>query len=329
MQPRLIAVFTVLLTVHALSVSHAQILDLRQLTADELRKLPPERTAVVIPGGILEEHGPYLPSYTDGYVNEYLAARLAEAIVARPGWVVLMFPPIPLGAGGFNQVGLKQAFPGTYHIHMSTLRAVFMDIASEIGEAGFKWIFVVHGHGAPEHNIALHQAADFFSDTYNGRMAHLANLVDPAPGPNLPLLFSGSALEENGLGVHSDANETSRILFVRGDLVRSEYQQATPMARRTWSELVELGSRGDFKGYVGSPRLATAALGAESIRRSAERYASMALRILDGLDPRTLGRAVDMDLTDPGVRRYNDAAREHDRRIQEVQQRWLASKGGK
>lgn len=325
MQSRQIAVFTVLLIIHAVGVSQAQIFDLRRMTADDLRRLPPERTAVVIPGGILEEHGPYLPSYTDGYVNEYLAARVAEAIVARPGWVVLMFPPIPLGAGGFNQVGLKQVFPGTYHVHASTLRAVFMDIASELGEAGFKWIFVIHDHGAPEHNIALHEASDFFCDTYNGWMANLTNLVDPAPGPTLPPLLSASAREENGLGVHSDANETSDMLFVRGDLVRSEYQQAMPMAGQTWSELVGLSSDADFKGYVGSPRLATAAIGAESVRRSAARYASMALRILDGLDPRTLRRAVEADLMDPGVRRYNDAAREHARRIQGVQQRWLVS----
>jgi creatinine amidohydrolase/Fe(II)-dependent formamide hydrolase-like protein len=50
-----------------------------------------------MPGGILEEHGPYLPSYADGYVNERVATALGDAIAKRPGWKVLLFPPIPLG----------------------------------------------------------------------------------------------------------------------------------------------------------------------------------------------------------------------------------------
>jgi len=39
----------------------------------------------LIPGGILEEHGPYLPSYTDGYADDAYTRELAKAIVARPG----------------------------------------------------------------------------------------------------------------------------------------------------------------------------------------------------------------------------------------------------
>lgn len=304
----------------------AQVFDLRQMSAEDIRRLPLATTAVVIPGGILEQHGPFLPSYTDGYSNEYVARRVAEAIVARPGWVVVMFPPIPLGVGGFNQVALKQSFPGTYHIHPSTLRSVFMDIASELGEAGFKYIFVVHEHGAPDHNLALNQAADFFCDTYGGRMANLGNLVHPNPATGLAPVLADSARRENGLGVHSDATETSRMLFVRPDLVRPGYLQASPLAGSTWMDLVDLGSRPEFAGYVGSPRLATAAIGAELTRRVADRNISLAIRIIDGLDPRTLQRRVDSDLNDPGIRRYNDAAREHDRRIQEAQQRWLSSR---
>lgn len=250
-----IAAFAAVLTSGVANVSRAQIYDLRDMSADDIRRLPLARTAIVVPGGILEQHGPYLPSYTDGFSNEYIARRVAEAIIARPGWVVVMFPPIPLGSGGFNQVGLRQSFPGTYHVHTSTLRAVFMDIASELGEGGFKYIFVVHGHGAPEHNIALHQAADFFGDTYGGRMANLGDLVDPTPVTGLPALLQDSARLENGLGAHGDAYETSRMLFVRPDLVRPGYLEAVPMAGRTWSDL---GRGRSSRRFCGLCRIATA-----------------------------------------------------------------------
>jgi hypothetical protein len=57
-----------------------------------IRSLDLQKTVVLISGGILEEHGPYVPSYTDGYADEAYARELANAIVTRPGWTVVMFP---------------------------------------------------------------------------------------------------------------------------------------------------------------------------------------------------------------------------------------------
>ena len=85
----------------------AQVYRLSELNTEQIRALDRRTTVVVIPGGILEEHGPYLPAYTDGYGNERLAADLAAAIARRPGWAVVMFPAIPIGATGANAIGGK------------------------------------------------------------------------------------------------------------------------------------------------------------------------------------------------------------------------------
>ncbi len=45
----------------------AQIFRIAEMNTRQIKALHLEKTAVLIPGGILEEHGPYLPSYTDGY----------------------------------------------------------------------------------------------------------------------------------------------------------------------------------------------------------------------------------------------------------------------
>ena len=71
-------------------------------------------------GGILEEHGPYLPSYSDGFQSEFVATRLAETIVARPGWTVLRFPVIPLGTMPANDIGREFTFAGSYPVRMTT-----------------------------------------------------------------------------------------------------------------------------------------------------------------------------------------------------------------
>ena len=302
----------------------AQIYDLRELNNQQIAALPRDRTVVLMPGGILEQHGPYLPSYTDGYANEHVAHQIAYAIVARPGWVVLMFPPIPLGAGGVH-LRPDPTWPGTFHVHFEALRAVYMDLASEIGEKGFRWVFVIQTHGGGGHNKAIDQASDFFTETYGGRMVHLGGLVLPEL-PSTPLLPpAGEA--ENGLDPHAGMSETSRILFLRPDLVDPAYKQAAPFSGGTWGELVRAGSPSNCPGYFGSPRLASAALGFEILRRRAEAYSTLTLRVLDGFDPRTLPREVDRQDADPGRVQYNAIIEEHERRIKAVQDGWLTLKG--
>jgi len=304
----------------------AQIYDMREMTTVEIGALDLQKTVVVITGGVLEEHGPYLPSYTDGYSNEYIARRVAEAIVARPGWTALIFPQIPVGDGGANQVAKKHIFPGTYHLHASTVRAVYMDIVSELGEAGFRRVFVISGHGAIQHQLAIDQAGDFFNDTYRGTMVHLTGLVRPERAtPALDL--TSEEIAENGLDVHGGMDETSRMLFLRPDLVRPGYRTAQPQAGRTWRDLVTKGAAPNWPGYYGSPRLATAARGAEIMRLQGQELSELAIAILDGLDHRTLRRRAAQSLTDEGVRDWDGAAVEHGRRIQEQQDSWLRSKG--
>ena len=65
-------------------------------------------------------------------VNERFTDALARAVAQRPGWKALVFPPIPLGTGGANEIGGIHSWPGTYSIRATTLRAVFMDLADEL-----------------------------------------------------------------------------------------------------------------------------------------------------------------------------------------------------
>jgi creatinine amidohydrolase/Fe(II)-dependent formamide hydrolase-like protein len=105
----------------------AQIYRVAQMNTEQIRALDKQKTVVILTGGILEQHGPHLPSYTDTYVNEWLTERLAEAVVERPGWAALIFPTIPLGYGGANEIGGRYVFPGSYTVRTSTVRAVYMD----------------------------------------------------------------------------------------------------------------------------------------------------------------------------------------------------------
>jgi creatinine amidohydrolase/Fe(II)-dependent formamide hydrolase-like protein len=268
----------------------AQVYRVAQMNTEQIRALDRARTVVILTGGILEQHGPHLPSFTDGYSNEWLAQRLADAIVERTDMSVLMFPTIPLGHEGANEIGGTHVFPGTYSVRRTTLRAVFMDLATELGEQGFRSIFVVHGHGAPYHNLMLDQAGAYFRDTYGGKMVHLRGLMPTAEQlarlkltpPNLNLSES-AAREIGNMDEHAGFDETSRLMFLRGDLVSPVYAQLEPRTTNNPDEFFARARVDRWPGYLSSPRLANAHYGALLQQYRSAHDNALALAILQGV----------------------------------------------
>ncbi len=280
------------------TATKAQIYRVAQMNTEQISALDKQKTVVILTGGILEQHGPHLPSFTDGYSNEWLTQKLAEAIIERSGMSVLLFPTIPLGHEGANEIGGKHVFPGTYSVRRTTLRAIFMDLATELGEQGFRHIFVMHRHGAPYHNLMLDQAGEYFRDTYGGRMVNLGGLVPTdeqlkklnLTPPNLSL--SESARKEIGtMDEHAGFEETSRLIFLRPDLVSDVYSRLDPQTASNPDEFFKLARAENWPGYLSSPRLANANYGARLQQYGSARDNALALAILDGfLDERDIPR---------------------------------------
>lgn len=256
------------------------ILQLKELNTRQIQSLDKNKTVVLIPGGILEEHGPYLPSFTDGYWNEKLIDTIAKAIAARKDWSVVIFPTIPLGNSGANDVGLKYSFPGTYTVRFETLRAVFMDLATELGEQGFKNVFIIHGHGAPNHQRALDQAADYFNETYHGKMVNLMGL-----NPIILNWFEASKSpqqqKEDGFTIHAGMAETSSMLYIVPKFVDSGYKNASPLTGNNMEELMDIAKSPEWKGYFGSERLATQKYGQEAWNNNSKMFTQYVLDVLD------------------------------------------------
>ena len=298
-----------------------QIYHVKEMNTEQIRALDREKTVVLIPGGILEEHGPYLPSFTDGYMAERRTDELANAIVERPGWKVLVFPLIPLGTAPANIAGQKYIFPGSYTVRPATLRAIFMDLATDLGEQGFRWIFIVHLHRGPNHNRILNQAGDYFREIYGGHMVSLSGLIFQQAQVSTR---SEEEQREDAGSTHAGATETSLVLFLRPDLVSSAYKNAEPLPAPDRKHQVEIAKASNWPGYWGSPRLATAAAGAARWKASSSRWAELALRILDGFDYTQMKRFGDETASEPSAgltfRQYNQT-------IETKQKEWLKKKG--
>lgn len=304
-----------------LAAGGAQVLRATQMTSGDFARLDRAKTAIILPGGVLEEHGPYLPIYSDGFLNERLADSLAQAIAARPGWAAVIFPSIPLGNSAANDIGGRFSFPGTYVVRFETLRAIFMDLGDELGAQGFRWVFVVHLHGAPNHSRALDDAGDYFHATHGGRMTHLAGLlavIGALDGPK-----SAADRHADGLPIHAGMDETSLLRYLTPTLVRAGVVTAPNQADSTMDGLIRLATRPAWPGYFGAPRLSSSTYGAILWRALADSTTRIALRILDGADPQAMSRfATEMAHSTPDVR-LDAASRRAEQGRAARQQAWL------
>lgn len=320
---RSLRIATCLLAVLA-RVGMCQILDVRDLNVSDIRSLDRGKTVVILQGGILEEHGPYLPIYTDGWMNEYMTKQLAEALVTRTGWKVLIFPVIPLGSGGANELARKRSFPGTFAVRPATLRAVYLDLADELGQQGFRWVFLMNSHGAPSHSRALFDACDYYRDIYGQTMVHVWGLEPIARWfEDAQRLWNEQARRENGFLVHADMLETSYTLFLRPSAISSAYADAPSYTAPTMADVLRVAEGRDWAGYVGAPRLATAALGAQALRDASGRIAKLAMEILDGKDPQSIPRRADTVKSDPEQEKVDAAATSFDAELEKKQTDWL------
>ncbi|MEO8369833.1 MAG: creatininase family protein [Candidatus Solibacter sp.] len=317
-----------LLLVLAAIPAAAQVLQLQDLNTRQILALDRAKTAIIVPGGILEEHGPYLPAFTDGYLSQRMAADVARGIALRPGWKALVFPQIPLGAEPYNHLGAKTSFPGSYPVRASTLRAIFMDLAGEIGEQGFRWIIVVHVHGAGLHNRALDQAGDYFHDVYGGRMVHLWGMVPVIGAWGKAMVPLPDAIKkEDGISLHGGMDETSLMLYLQPQLVSKDYKNAPIRTGATLDASMKVAQEADWPGYVGSPRLATRAIGEtiwKALSASAVEYTN---KLLDGDDPSTVKRYGDLLGGVPAYVKVDDGARASEAAMARKQSEWLKSKG--
>src|SRR2546422_5332265 len=105
------------------------VLDLAQLTWEEVRDLDRAKTVAIVPVGAVEAHGPHLPLATDVIIAEAMARAAAGRLAAR-GHEAVLLPAIAYTAAEF-----AAGFPGTISLQPATVTALLVDLARKIGRA--------------------------------------------------------------------------------------------------------------------------------------------------------------------------------------------------
>ena len=312
----------------------SRILPIGNLTWTEIDALNRDSTIVLLTIGMLEQHGPHLPIASDQIGVEHEMNQVATSLIqALPGWTVLVMPTVNYGSAGANYIGKMPVHPGTYGIRMATLRSLIADIGGQLAQNRFKWIFVLNGHGAPPHSIAVNEACDFVSEVFRVTMLNVSALfkgdsVIEARGRDLAAKhFSPAGLDSLGLDPHAGVSETSQLLAVRPDLVRPTYRSLPSNRARTFGEMRAVATKPGWQGYFSAPAMATAAYGQDLKVWWIEGMMNLILRAVRGENlfgrPRFPGNLEN----DPRASIVAEV-RAHERDFELKLGRWLAARAG-
>ncbi|HLP81935.1 MAG TPA: creatininase family protein, partial [Nitrosomonas sp.] len=118
----------------------------------EIQNYVDKNALVLLPLGVIEEHGPHLCLGTDIY-TAHLQSVFIKQILEEKGKKVVIAPPFYWGI--CQSTG---SFIGSFRIRKETAKALLFDILSSLAEFGFKNIYGINAHGDIEQNIALIEA---------------------------------------------------------------------------------------------------------------------------------------------------------------------------
>lgn len=226
----------------------------------------------VLPLGATEQHGPHLPFETDAIIAGEMARRLAEAVAGE-----VDLETLPVEAVGYSPEHLD--YPGSRSLSYAEAVERWVGIGEGLAMRGVRKLMLLNAHGGNSPLMTI------VATELRVRYAMLCVATSwtrfGAADGILPA-------DEIALGIHAGALETSVMLALRPDLVKTEAiarfdnEQERLEAEYRWLRAYGRHAYGwkmqdlNPAGAVGDATLADAVKGAEIVSRAVAGLAGLA-----------------------------------------------------
>ena len=267
-----------------------------RMTVKEMKEAMEKTKTVIIPTGVVEQHGYHLPVSMDIHNAEVPAYVLAEKLDC------IVAPPLNYCFSGGQ-------LPGTINVRPTSFCAMMCDIVESLASQGFENILIYPGHGGSESLAQLKEALrilKWLNASLEKVMIMILRRGDHWQQPQDPRMSGGD--------FHAGRSETSLMLAYRNNLVQMEnleldepelaermrhdqdaYQICTTLSGQE-QEIATTRQRPEIKvGVMGYPELASAELGREFVEKPIEIMAEMIKKaIADADENRRTGNRIEV-----------------------------------
>lgn len=238
---------------------------MERMTTTEVESAMKNCRTVIVPFGVMEAHGPHLPLATD-------TIQACDAAL-RASKIVPVFVTAPVNYGLCRSAA---GHPGTVGIRGDTLRALTCDIVQSLYESGMRNFILYSGHASGMQLAAMEEAGEELIEDLED--ANIAIVSDYDITRHADFIQT-----END--IHAGEIETSRILFVEPDLVRTD-RLPTAESRQFPQPILVRDCRRYWPGTVeGDPATASAEKG-EKLAEMVARYLAELVDKLNEFEPR-------------------------------------------
>ncbi len=207
-----------------------------EMTWPEVSQAADEGAVVLLPVGIIEEHGPHMDLSPDVFMAYFFCRSLKQKLQEK-GIKAIIAPPFYWGISPDCA-----HFPGTFSVRPETMKALLVDIFTSLDSWGFKNLFVANSHGDHTHVDMINAAIEDMRSSLTMRTDYLGALDVPVENPPVfPPNREGSYTPD----YHAGAIETAAMNTFYPQLVNT----ALAKQLKPQDNFYSLGYRGDPASY--------------------------------------------------------------------------------
>ncbi len=256
------------------------MLELAKIPFPEVKRLAESgRALVILPVGVVEEHGAHLPLGMDFLAAEAYAGSAAPHLEEK-GYEVVVAPTINYGVAR-----AAISFPGTLSLEPETLRSMVVEIGRSLARHGMKRLVVLNGHRDLHHMKALDQARKILVDEKTSQVLCVGFASDQAiteacHREGVKHLYRSPRPDREG---HGGESETSVALYSFPELVKRQVLTTLDAnfdydVEAFRNETKDYASISGGRGYFGWPQAATAETGEKLVSIRGRNIANVILK---------------------------------------------------